>query len=1107
MSRSSSPLFSFEWMFPLIKEQLFSLHQQLQHYSDAEPSTQPETTTHADKEDLLVIAESYQQIHSKLDVAGLKDFTALIQQLVTTINALSVQYLPLTSVDLVLKASEQLLQEFSHYIDLGSYQQQPLQDSLLQLQQLFTEAEVVAMQEQDMTDEHKAANNAIESLYPSSSQPNSAKIVTSLIENDDQPPLNSRTDTAIGISTNNIDKPAWILLQPYLELLDIPSDADDCDPEIKEIFIEEAEEVLQQIAENLQHLTSLTSDKQALTTIRRGFHTLKGSGRMVGALTSAELAWAIENMLNRVLEGSIDATDGMLTLLQDVVATYPQLIDSFAQHTSYPEQVAVWMAAANLYANNQSPGFDYATVTLVQDVKQDLPPTESVISEPTAVQATRSTLRPTEDRLLDSLASANARLQQHSEAKRDSETKRTDTLQQDKALQQVFVDEAYELLSCIDAQLDQAQASQQQVVSDELLRAFHTLRGAASSQGLEAINEISAIIEQSLEQLQIQQMSMSDRHRQLIAQSLLIIRQYIKQHQNQSQLLEQQDLSQQQQALYQLQLAFDKSIATDTQEASAKPDIKLSIATLITGADTLLDAEWQLPQLAQGLSATKIATIGTANSNLQDWQNLTAYFDQLMAQSQLLLTKVGDSAQFTTLLSALQQVYQAIIEHPEVLQLQAMTQLQVVGILTAGHEQLLSLFDSLAGSMALKVDTDVIKSLHQLAIEISQSPKAADKVTDSVVASAVITTEAGEVDKVVNTDAVDVDKKEAVNNRGNETNLSDSVALELVATDPELLAIFIEEAQVLDDDSNQQFTLWQQDPQNQDVIQVLQRHLHTIKGGARMAGVDSIAELSHEAESLYECFVNQQIEITPAWVALMQSVQDVLSTQIEMLAQQSQSFYVPHIVEQLQGLVQRKQLDEGYQLPSFTLSSNRQQPVAYMASESVAEADRQQMESHKTTAADRAVTSSLPSQQAVQPPASSTASAWSMDTDISSQTERTATNEDISLIELEFDRMKSESWGGDSPDPDILAVFLEEADDLIGDMGSLQQHAWQAATDTRESNQAIGRQTALTELQRALHLLKGGAHMVNAYAVASVADALQAVYSKLVQQDLELPPL
>jgi chemosensory pili system protein ChpA (sensor histidine kinase/response regulator) len=70
------------------------------------------------------------------------------------------------------------------------------------------------------------------------------------------------------------------------------------DAELLAIFIEEAYEVLGTIAKNLQLLRDQPYNVEVLTTLRRSFHTLKGSGRMVGLKSLGEVAWAIEQVLN-----------------------------------------------------------------------------------------------------------------------------------------------------------------------------------------------------------------------------------------------------------------------------------------------------------------------------------------------------------------------------------------------------------------------------------------------------------------------------------------------------------------------------------------------------------------------------------------------------------------------------------------------------------------------------------------------------------------------------------------------------------------------------------------------------------------------------------------
>ena len=62
----------------------------------------------------------------------------------------------------------------------------------------------------------------------------------------------------------------------------LETDSKDLDAELLEIYLTEASEVLDTIDLHLKTLDGNPGDREALRTIRRGFHTLKGSGRMVG---------------------------------------------------------------------------------------------------------------------------------------------------------------------------------------------------------------------------------------------------------------------------------------------------------------------------------------------------------------------------------------------------------------------------------------------------------------------------------------------------------------------------------------------------------------------------------------------------------------------------------------------------------------------------------------------------------------------------------------------------------------------------------------------------------------------------------------------------------
>ncbi len=87
------------------------------------------------------------------------------------------------------------------------------------------------------------------------------------------------------------------------------------DSELLEIYLVEAGEVLDTVAEQRATLERNPGDREALTTVRRGFHTLKGSGRMVGLKDLGELAFEVEKVHNRVLEEERPVTPEMLTLI------------------------------------------------------------------------------------------------------------------------------------------------------------------------------------------------------------------------------------------------------------------------------------------------------------------------------------------------------------------------------------------------------------------------------------------------------------------------------------------------------------------------------------------------------------------------------------------------------------------------------------------------------------------------------------------------------------------------------------------------------------------------------------------------------------------------
>src|SRR5713101_1115590 len=95
----------------------------------------------------------------------------------------------------------------------------------------------------------------------------------------------------------------------------IDASAEAIDAELLGVYLEESDEVLATIREHLDTVREEHANKEALTTIRRGFHTLKGSGRMVGLMRLGEAAWAVEQTMNAWVQEERAATAELLQLI------------------------------------------------------------------------------------------------------------------------------------------------------------------------------------------------------------------------------------------------------------------------------------------------------------------------------------------------------------------------------------------------------------------------------------------------------------------------------------------------------------------------------------------------------------------------------------------------------------------------------------------------------------------------------------------------------------------------------------------------------------------------------------------------------------------------
>jgi len=145
---------------------------------------------------------------------------------------------------------------------------------------------------------------------------------------------------------------------------------DEIDPEIAEIFVEEATEVIETLETHFPLWQQTPAEGESLAEIRRAFHTLKGSGRMVGAETVGDLAWSIENLLNRVTESTVAVSPTVIEAVDRARQMLPGLVDAFATRAPVDLQaVSGLQEVADALSRNEAVEFPEAATEAAEALR------------------------------------------------------------------------------------------------------------------------------------------------------------------------------------------------------------------------------------------------------------------------------------------------------------------------------------------------------------------------------------------------------------------------------------------------------------------------------------------------------------------------------------------------------------------------------------------------------------------------------------------------------------------------------------------------------------------------------------------------------------------
>ncbi|WP_248739943.1 Hpt domain-containing protein [Pseudomonas sp. MWU12-2029] len=598
--------------------------------------------------------------------------------------------------------------------------------------------------------------------------PSEALVMQDLQELDDPQIAQSLADV-LASPVSAVNPPA--LTTPG-SLLPPPADEEPVDDELREVFLEETEEVLDVLRDYLPRWTADPQDRAALSELRRAFHTLKGSGRMVRALVLGELAWAVENLLNRVLEHSVEPGPAVQQLLADTLLLLPDLIAEFA-----------------INGQRQRQDVDHLAARAHALAKGDTPlPAEDV----------------------------------------------EDVAALDPLLLEIFRNEAETHLASLNRFLDQAAEHVPLQASDELQRALHTLKGSASMAGVLPIAELAAPLDKLAREFKAHQLALDLDEVELLLEAEGLFRVGLRQlkHDPLAPIVGAQSLIKRTETL--LSERLESILNAPSSALRVKRDPQLINNFLAQGMDILLDAENLLQRWQQ---------------HPGERQELSALLDEL--------TTLGEAAHLADLLpvdvlcEALLDLYGAVEESSLAVSERFFHEAQ------QAHEALINMLDELAAGQEITPQPQRIRALHEL-LDEGLDPSAMGLIRS------------------------DGSRTLSISELGSATaELQKSTSG--IGADDEIVEIFLEEAVDILDSAGQALQRWLNDPENGAPLSSLQRDLHTLKGGARMAEVEAIGDLAQELENLYEGLVDRRYTHSDALGRLLLQSHERLALYLDQL--------------------------------------------------------------------------------------------------------------------------------------------------------------------------------------------------------------------------------
>jgi chemosensory pili system protein ChpA (sensor histidine kinase/response regulator) len=713
--------------------------------------------------------------------------------------------------------------------------------------------------------------------------------------------------------------------------------AEGIDDDIREIFLEEMQEEIDNLRGAEQIWLAEPTQTSSLVSIRRSFHTLKGSGRLVGAGALGEFAWKVEDMLNRVLDNTIEPDQNVQALVHHAINVLPQLLAALKGEGAPDAPLgAIMHTAEQLAAGNPARLEDHT---------------------PQATETVRRIVRRRVPRLAaaaDAVPEAGV-IDMHSIGAVDDEPVSHEQVMAmpvmppvDPVLLEILRSEVAQYLQTIRSAIQRG--GSELPIGEELLRAVHTLHGAIAMVDIPLLTQLLSPLEGLFKRLRAANLPLPSEGVHLLGRSVDIVDHVMGQFDVAepqlpnadaltAQIVEMRDRYPESQVAH---VVFEPQMDDeDATEAAAPSEADDNQAAMAASLDASM-----IEATGDGASTASASDAEPDQEVHPDDQHHAEVAAELVAALDAFEPEEARAERAAAEQAAAEQAAAEKLAAEQAAQEQEAREQEARAQAAAEQAAAEKLAAERAAAEQERIEAEK-RAAEQAAAEQAAAARAEAERT---AAAEKLAAEEAAADKLAaeqaaaNLAASEQDASEQAEAHEPEgvTTDAEPAAYALAGSgqiDADLLEVFIDEAREILDHADGVLAQWHDEPAELSFVAELQRDLHTLKGGARIAGLVPVGDLSHAIETLLEKPIRDTAK-TGTLITALEGSFDQLHSLVQQISQGQTPDYPQAMIDHLLALAGEKVLADDALLAAAALPvSTHAEVVSKTAPAAAAEAN------------------------------------------------------------------------------------------------------------------------------------------------------------------------